>query len=336
MARRPGKRPALPEQLVTHPAQLSACLAHLAKAPLVGFDTEFVGEDAYRPELCLVQVSTAEQLFVIDPFECGPLDGFWELLHDPARVVMVHAGREEIRMCRFGSGKPPANLFDVQVAAALVGLQYPIGYAGLVQELLGVRMTKGETLTDWRRRPLSEAQTRYAFDDVRFLLPAWDRLHKKLTSLHRLGWAADEFAAPALVGVEGHDPVDAVVRGRDAVEHVADGCCFFIRWREDGHGHIHTRFRAYGLCAGRAEGRYPTRSAILRGLKTRVRRKLTRLMMRAPQNAGQKPSMANWMLSNLPAIQAVRARSAVLMRTRKKPRVKTSAGSDPKTRSGFR
>src|SRR5207248_10074345 len=85
MPRRPAKRHTLPEQLVTHPAQLASCLAHLAKAPVIGFDTEFVGEDAYRPELCLVQVATAEELFVIDPFECGPLDGFWELLLDPNR-----------------------------------------------------------------------------------------------------------------------------------------------------------------------------------------------------------------------------------------------------------
>src|SRR4051812_28066234 len=173
MPRRPAKRHALPEQLVTHPAQLAACLTHLAKAPLIGFDTEFVGEDAYRPELCLVQVATAEDLFVIDPFTCGPLDGFWELLLDKDRTTVVHAGREDVRMCFFQSGKPPANVFDVQIAAGLVGLTYPIGYAGLVNDLLGQRMTKGETLTDWRRRPLSPAQVRYAFDDVRFLLPAW-------------------------------------------------------------------------------------------------------------------------------------------------------------------
>ena len=195
MARRPGKRPALPEQLVTHPAQLSACLAHLAKAPLVGFDTEFVGEDAYRPELCLVQVSTAEQLFVVDPFECGPLDGFWELLLDPARTVVVHAGREDVRMCYFQSGSTPPNVFDVQIAAGLVGLTYPIGYGGLVSELLRQRMQKGETLTDWRQRPLTPAQVRYAYDDVRYLLPAHRKLTERLKRYKRLSWAEEEFAA---------------------------------------------------------------------------------------------------------------------------------------------
>lgn len=193
MPRRPPKIPALPENVVTHPAQLVACLDHLAQVSAVAFDTEFVGEDQYRPELCLVQVATAEKLFIIDPFSCGPLDRFWELLLDPARTVVLHAGREDIRICFFASGKPPATVFDVQIAAGLVGFGYPMGYAGLVQELLGHRMTKGETLTDWRRRPLLPAQVKYAFDDVRFLLPAWKKLTDRLKRNDRLHWAAEEF-----------------------------------------------------------------------------------------------------------------------------------------------
>jgi ribonuclease D len=193
MARRPAKLPLLPEHLVTHPSQLAECLDHLDQSPLIAFDTEFVGEDAYRPELCLVQIATAEHLFVIDPFSCGPLDRFWGILTDPAKSVVVHAGREDLRICHFAVGKPPANVFDVQLAAGLVGYSYPIGYAGLVQDLLGQRMTKGETLTDWRRRPLLPAQMRYAFDDVRFLLPAWKKLTDRLRRADRLPWAQEEF-----------------------------------------------------------------------------------------------------------------------------------------------
>ena len=185
---------ALPEHLVTDPSQLAACLDHLASVSLIGFDTEFVGEDSYRPELCLVQVATAEQLFVIDPFSVGPLDDFWKLLLDPARTTVLHAGREDIRICQFQSGQPPACVFDLQLAAGLIGLTYPIGYAGLVLELLGQRMSKGQTLTDWRRRPLSPAQVRYAFDDVIYLLPAWKKLIDRLKRSKRAEWAAEEFA----------------------------------------------------------------------------------------------------------------------------------------------
>lgn len=194
MPRRPSKPPDLPEHLVADPAALDACLDHLASVSVLAFDTEFVGEDAYRPELCLVQVATAENLYVIDPFAVGPLDEFWELLTDPARATVVHAGREDIRLCYFAAGQPPAHVVDVQVAAGLAGLTYPIGYAGLVQELLGQRMSKGETLTDWRRRPLSASQIRYAYDDVRYLLPAWKKLGDRLKRQGRLKWADEEFA----------------------------------------------------------------------------------------------------------------------------------------------
>jgi ribonuclease D len=187
------KPPVLPEQLVTTSAELSDCLEHLAGCDLIGFDTEFVGEDAYRPELCLVQIATVERLYVIDPFAVGRLDRFWELLHDPGRTTVVHAGREDVRICHFQTGRPPANVFDVQLAAGLVGLTYPIGYSGLVYELLGQRMTKGETLTDWRRRPLLPNQVRYAFDDVRFLLPIWKKLTDRLKRHKRSDWAAEEF-----------------------------------------------------------------------------------------------------------------------------------------------
>src|SRR5436190_13317841 len=191
---KPTKLPALPEHLLTDPAQMPGFLDHLAKSPVVGFATEFVGEDSFRPELCLVQVATAEQLVVIDPFTVGPLDEFWKLLLDPARTTVVHAGREDVRICHFQAGKPPGAVFDVQIAAGLVGLTYPIGYGGLVSDLLGQRMSKGETLTDWRRRPLSPAQVRYAFDDVRYLLPAWRKLTDRLKRLKRTDWAAEEFA----------------------------------------------------------------------------------------------------------------------------------------------
>jgi ribonuclease D len=194
-APKPVELPALPEHLVIDPSQLISCLASLAAAPVIGFDTEFVGEDSYRPELCLIQVATANDLFVIDPLTVGPLDEFWQLLLDPARTTVVHAGREDIRICYFQSGNAPANVFDVQLAAGFTGLTYPIGYAGLVHDLLGQRMSKGQTLTDWRRRPLSPAQIRYAFDDVLYLLPAWKRLSERLKRSHRTDWAVEEFSS---------------------------------------------------------------------------------------------------------------------------------------------
>jgi ribonuclease D len=183
----------LSEQIVTQPEQLAACCEYLATAGRFGFDTEFVGEDSYHPRLCLVQVATAERLILIDPFTTGPLEAFWKLVVDPAIEKVVHAGREEVRMCQLWGRQAPANLCDVQIAAGLIGLAYPLGYGTLVQQLLGVQTGKIETLTEWRERPLTRAQIRYAFDDVRYLLPVWQRLSARLEKLGRLDWAREEF-----------------------------------------------------------------------------------------------------------------------------------------------
>ncbi len=185
----------LPEYIVTDPDGLKACCEDVAASLQVGFDTEFVGEETYVPHLCLVQVATPNALYVLDPFDCGPLVEFWKLLADPARLVIVHAGREEVRICFGAIGRPPANLFDVQIAAGLIGLGYPLGYGALVQSVLKKRLQKGETLTDWRRRPLSQEQLRYAFDDVRDLLAIWKRVDARLAKLERSTWATDEFTS---------------------------------------------------------------------------------------------------------------------------------------------
>jgi ribonuclease D len=181
------------EIVVADPHALADCCAELAKTTHLGFDTEFVGEETYEPSLCLIQISTPGTLYLIDPLSAGTLDEFWKLLIEPARTVIVHAGREETRMCRRQSGQMPTNWFDLQVAAGLVGLNYPMGHASLVYHLLGIQLSKGETLTEWRHRPLSDSQITYAFDDVRYLLPLWQQLDTRLTELNRRDWARQEF-----------------------------------------------------------------------------------------------------------------------------------------------
>src|SRR6516162_8948759 len=177
------------EQLVTQPEELPACCEYLASCRRFGLDTEFVGEDTYHPHLCLVQVATVDRLILIDPLSVGPLDAFWSLVTDPANQVVVHAGREEVRLCRLWTGRVPGNLFDLQIAAGLVGLAYPLGHAALVSQLLGVQLAKAETLTEWRDRPLTRAQVRYAFDDVRYQLPLWRELSQRLERRQRTSWA---------------------------------------------------------------------------------------------------------------------------------------------------
>lgn len=182
------------EFVIHTPDELEACCQHLAQAKRFGLDTEFVGEDSYHPLLCLVQVATEDALYLIDPFALESLKPFWDVVVDPTNQVIVHAGREEVRLCHIWSGQTPGNLFDLQIAAGLVGLPYPLGHGPLVAQVLGKKMAKGETLTEWRTRPLTKAQQQYAFDDVRYLLPLWRQLAGRLDRHGRGAWALEEFA----------------------------------------------------------------------------------------------------------------------------------------------
>ncbi|MGL4421513.1 MAG: ribonuclease D, partial [Gemmataceae bacterium] len=134
MPRRRTETFQLPESFVADARTYEDCLTHLQTSDTIAFDTEFVGEDTYRPDLCLVQVATRDRLFVLDPFALASLDDFWNLVSSGTKTVIVHAGREEVRMCWHGIGRPPQNLFDVQIAAGLVGFNYPIGYGTLVSD----------------------------------------------------------------------------------------------------------------------------------------------------------------------------------------------------------
>jgi ribonuclease D len=179
---------------VDRPTDFLDCCDLLARHSVLGFDTEFIGEATFHAQLCLLQVAIPDRLFVIDPLAVGPLDQFWQLVTDPSRTVVVHSGREEIRIARQACGRTPTKLFDLQLAAGLTGIGYPVGYAALVQQVLQMPLAKGETLSDWSRRPLTDHQLRYAFDDVRYLLPLHAQLDRQLANLNRQDWLADEVA----------------------------------------------------------------------------------------------------------------------------------------------
>ncbi len=166
--------------------------AHLANQELIAFDTEFVSEDRYRPDLCLIQVATPSGCAIIDPMVVGDTTPFWEFLAQTSKTVVAHAAREEIRFCFRYTGRPIANLFDVQLAAGFLGLEYPASLSTLLQKLLGVSVSKGETRTDWRRRPLTSHQLDYAVQDVAYLPKMFELLKQSIADLHRTEWLKEE------------------------------------------------------------------------------------------------------------------------------------------------
>ncbi len=182
-------------KLITSAEGLHDLATHLREVGRFGFDTEFVSEDTFEPSLCLIQVASTERIVVVDPLAVPDLGPFWDVVLDPEVEVIMHAMGEDMRICRFQTGRVPDRLFDVQLAAGLVGYGYPMGLARLAQQLLGANLASGESRTDWRKRPLSPEQIRYALDDVTYLIAMADRLKASLLDLGRSEWVEQECRA---------------------------------------------------------------------------------------------------------------------------------------------
>jgi ribonuclease D len=177
---------------ITNDEELQQYCRELADHPTAAFDTEFVSEHTFRPVLCLIQVAAEGELAVIDPLSIDDLTPFWNTLAAEGRTTIVHSGRSEAEFSVHSIGCPPAGLFDVQIAAGLIGVEYPAGYGNLLSKVLGLRVKKHETRTDWQRRPLSKKQIEYALLDALHLEPLHETLKKRLAELGRLEWMEEE------------------------------------------------------------------------------------------------------------------------------------------------
>lgn len=180
--------------LITTEHQLAELIDHIRERGRFAFDTEFVSEETFEPVLCLIQIATTDRLAVVDPLALRDLAPFWDVVLDPKIDVVMHAAGEDLRICRMKTGEVPRKLFDVQIAAGLVGYSYPLSLVNLAYQTLRISLSGSETRTDWRRRPLTAAQLRYALDDVRHLLEIEDVLRKQLSEMGREQWAVEEFA----------------------------------------------------------------------------------------------------------------------------------------------
>ncbi|MDF7777678.1 ribonuclease D [Sphingomonas sp. AOB5] len=222
--------------LIEDSASLANLCARLATKPYVVVDTEFMRENTYWPELCLIQIADDEEAAAIDPLapniDLGPL---LDLLTENEDVLKVfHAGGQDIEIVYNLTGKTPHPLFDTQVAAMALGQGEQIGYSNLVDTYLGIVVDKGARFTDWARRPLDKRQIDYAICDVTYLSEIFPRMLDKLKKTGRGAWLDQEMERLADPENYRNDPDQAWQRVRVSSRkpEVLGRLKALARWRE--------------------------------------------------------------------------------------------------------
>lgn len=183
-------------------AGLADLVTSLRSEPLYGIDTEFHRERTYWPQLALVQIGWPGGIALVDPtaVDIGPLR---DVLTGPG-VCIMHAADQDLEVLELACGALPSTLFDTQVAAGFLGFSSP-SLSSLTERLLGLRLTKGDRLTDWLQRPLTAGQRTYAAADVAHLLDLHAELVRRLDACDRTTWAEQECE---VLRVRPHTPQD--------------------------------------------------------------------------------------------------------------------------------
>jgi ribonuclease D len=185
--------PLRPIQPITATSELADTCRRMAKEPFVTIDTEFLRETTYYPLLCVAQMASADEAVVIDALAPGiDLSPFYDLMANEKVMKVFHAARQDIEIVWHAAKLIPHPIFDTQVAAMVLGYGDSISYDQLVQRITGDTLDKSHRFTDWTRRPLSEAQLRYAISDVTHLREVYLKLVEDLRQRGRAEWVEDE------------------------------------------------------------------------------------------------------------------------------------------------
>lgn len=179
-------------RLIEHPDELEAFCLEISSSPWLAIDTEFLREKTFFPKFCLLQIASSTSKACIDPIKLSNLEPLRPILYNSSVVKIFHAARQDLEIFHGMWRSVPAPLFDTQIAAAAIGLPDQIGYASLVEHLLGIKLSKQETRTDWSQRPLSAEQLSYALNDVHHLGALYVHLCEKLTQLNRMNWVTED------------------------------------------------------------------------------------------------------------------------------------------------
>jgi ribonuclease D len=206
----------MPETIwIAHSGEIEALARELAPESSIGLDTEFLRERTFFPKLCLLQLAAAGRVWCVDTLSCGGLDALTPALTAQGSRKVIHSARQDLEAFFLTGKQLISPVFDTQIAAAYLGFKPQTGYADLVKSLLGVTLTKGQTRTDWSRRPLTKAQLEYAADDVAYLNEIAALLTDRLRTLGREDWVLEDCRALEHPRLYDPDPADAWKRLRN-------------------------------------------------------------------------------------------------------------------------
>lgn len=194
MAQSPRTTPPTAHTFIKTAAQLEEFAQENQAITWLGFDTEFIQEKRFCPLLCLIQVVTAQGLYILDPTTLKDLGRFLAMLENPQIQKITHAGENDYRLLNTLYGTLPQNLFDTQIAAGFLTHTYPLSFQKLVESRLDIRLDKSAAVTDWQARPMRPQQITYALNDVIHLPALWEQMSAQLAAADRLHWSEEEVA----------------------------------------------------------------------------------------------------------------------------------------------
>lgn len=200
------------EWVATDAAFADVCRAAAAE-PFYAVDTEFHRERTYYPHLALIQLRWADITVLVDSLvvDMAPLA---DLLQSDA-LPLLHAADQDLEAFRRACDVLPTQMFDTQIVANFAGFSTP-SLSSLVERIVGIKLPKGDRMTDWTRRPLTEGQRVYAASDVEHLATIRDHLSADLEDRGRLNWALAECEAALTRASAPNDPSIAWWRIKEA------------------------------------------------------------------------------------------------------------------------
>ena len=193
--------------IISDSKKLAEFCRRISDSSFITVDTEFMRENTFWPQLCVVQIAGEKEAHAIDALAKGiDLAPLMDLMDNESILKVFHAARQDLEIFFHLNGKLPAPLFDTQVAAMVCGFGDSAGYETLVRKLTGVRVDKSSRFTDWARRPLTQNQIDYALSDVTHLRTVYENLDQMLGENGRREWLEEEITILTSPATYDHPP----------------------------------------------------------------------------------------------------------------------------------